>query len=141
MARVVVKGGGQRRTGAELRQMIGRAGRAGFGTKRAPDAWIVCAGGNGERGAGRAEALLGAAAPPIRSRLRDDDDGLRRHVLEAVSGGLLARREVMAAFDGALDVAPSIGFEFGASSAETRRAAFKARQTWPWRAAEDASRD
>ena len=45
------------------------------------------------------------------------------------------------AFDGALDVAPSIGFEFGASSAETRRAAFKARQTWPWRAAEDASRD
>ena len=56
VARVVVQGGGQRRTGAELRQMIGRAGRAGFGTKRAPDAWIVCAGGNGERGAGGRKA-------------------------------------------------------------------------------------
>ena len=108
VARVVVKGGGQRRTGAELRQMIGRAGRAGFGTKRAPDAWIVCAGGNGERGAGGAEKLLGAAAPPILSRLRNDDDGLRRHVLEAVSGGLIARREVMAAFDGALDAGPPL---------------------------------
>ena len=108
VARVVVKGGGQRRTGAELRQMIGRAGRAGFGTKRAPDAWIVCAGGNGERGAVGAEKLLGAAPPPIESRLRDDDDGLRRHVLEAVSGGLLARREVMAAFDGALDAGPPL---------------------------------
>ena len=39
---------------------------------------------------------MGAAAPPILSRLRNDDDGLRRHVLEAVSGGLIARREVTA---------------------------------------------
>ena len=107
VARVVIKGGGERRTGAELRQMIGRAGRAGFATE-APDAWIVCAGGGGERGASRAEALLGAAAPPIRSRLRDDADGLRRHVLEAVAGGLLARRGIMEAFGGALDAGPSL---------------------------------
>ena len=43
-------------------------------------------------------------------------------------------------FDGALDVAPGLEFDFGAT-AEARRAAFKARQTWPWRAAEDVSRD
>ena len=55
-----------------------------------------------------AEKLLGEAAQPIESRLRKDDDGLRRHVLEAVSGGLIARREVMAAFDGALDAGPPL---------------------------------
>ena len=52
--------------------------------------------------------VLGEAAPPIESRLRNDDDGLRRHVLEAVSGGLIARREVTAAFDGALDAGPPL---------------------------------
>jgi hypothetical protein len=44
------------------------------------------------------------------------------------------------AFDGALDVASGLAFEFGAACVPARRVAFRPRQTWPWRTAEDGAR-
>ena len=43
-------------------------------------------------------------------------------------------------FDGALDVASDLAFEFSAACVPARRVAFRPRQTWPWRAAEDGAR-
>lgn len=44
------------------------------------------------------------------------------------------------AFDGTLDVASGLAFEFGAACVPARRVAFRPHQTWPWRAAEDGAR-
>ena len=44
------------------------------------------------------------------------------------------------AFDGALDVASGLAFEFGAACVPARSVAFRPRQTWPWRTAEDGAR-